>query len=60
MKFKDLKTLIECMKETYEEDLKDSELMNTKCSFRQVADTNIKNLTIVLKALDEINDWTEE
>lgn len=60
MKFTDIKTLIKCMKETYEDDLKDVELMKTKCSFKQVADTNIKNLSIVLKALDEIDDWTEE
>ena len=57
MKLTDLKTLISCMIDAYEGDRDDTELMNTKCTFRQVADTNVMNLKTVLKAIDEVNEF---
>ena len=52
MEKKQIIELIDRMIDSYEMDLKDEELMSTKCTFKNVAKTNImtlKNIKGVLK-----------
>ena len=51
---------IKCMKEAYEMDLDDTELMSKTATLREIALTNRNNLNTILRLLDAHFKYVEE